>query len=100
MKNIKQREFLCSKKGFKLNEDFCKKKYSKRLLTRIGCKAFVRFIVENSVWRVSAFNSEHNHELALQSERHLLRSGGRISRPKGRAISQMAQALSFITQRA
>ena len=42
-KNIKQREFLCSKEGFKLDEDFCKEKYSKRLETRIGCKAFVRF---------------------------------------------------------
>ena len=59
-KNIKQREFLCSKEGFKLDEDFCKDKYSKRLETRTGCKAFVRFTVENGVWRVSAFNPEHN----------------------------------------
>ena len=29
MKNIKQREFLCSKEGFKLDENFCKDKYSK-----------------------------------------------------------------------
>ena len=81
-KNIKQREFLCSKEGFKLDEDFCKEKYSKRLETRTGCKAFVRFTIENGVWRVSAFNPKHNHELALQSERNLLRSGCRISKPK------------------
>ena len=55
MKNIKQHEFLCSKEGFKLDEDFCKEKYSKRLDTRTSCKAFVRFTVENSVWGVSAF---------------------------------------------
>ncbi|XP_075663021.1 protein FAR1-RELATED SEQUENCE 5-like [Castanea sativa] len=64
-KNIKQREFLCSKEGFKLDEDFCKEKYSKRLETRTGCKAFVRFTVENGIWRVSAFNPKHNHEIAL-----------------------------------
>ena len=80
-KNIKQCEFLRSKEGFKLDEDFCKEKYSKRLETRTGCKTFIRFTVENGVWRVSAFNSEHNHELALQSERHLLRSGCHISKP-------------------
>ena len=31
MKNIKQCKFLCSKEGFKLDKDFCKEKYSKRL---------------------------------------------------------------------
>ena len=31
MKNIKQYKFLCSKEGFKLDKDFCKEKYSKRL---------------------------------------------------------------------
>ena len=91
-KNIKQREFLCSKEGFKLNEDFCKKKYSKRLEIRTCCKAFVHFTVENSVWRVSAFNPEHNHELELQSERHLLRSGRRISKPKANVINTMVNA--------
>ena len=33
-KNIKQREFLCSREGFKLDEDFCKEKYLKILETR------------------------------------------------------------------
>ena len=32
--NIKQNEFLHSKEGFKLDEDFCKEKYLKRLETR------------------------------------------------------------------
>ena len=104
-KNIKQHEFICSKEGFKLDEDFCKEKYSKRLETRIGCKAFVRFIVENGVRRVSAFNLKHNHELALQSERNLLRSGCRISRPKIDVIDTMVNtgistknAYSYLTK--
>lgn len=37
-KNIKQREFLCSKEGFKLDEDPLEEKKVKRLETRIGSK--------------------------------------------------------------
>ena len=57
----------------------CEEKNWKKLETRTGCKAFIRFTVENDVWRVTAFNPEHNYELALPSERHLLRLGHRIS---------------------
>ena len=98
-KNIKQREFLCSKEGFKLDEDFCKEKYSKWLETRTGCKEFAHFTIENGVWRVSAFNPKHNHELALQLERHLLRSGRCISKPKANVINTMVNAgiINFVT---
>ena len=34
------------------------------------------------MWRVIAFNPEHNHELALPLERYLLRLGHHISKPK------------------
>ena len=78
-KNIRKREFLCSKEGFKVDEDSCEEKNWKKLETRTGCKAFIRFTVENDAWRVTAFNPEHNYELALPSERHLLRLGHRIS---------------------
>ena len=78
-KNIRKREFLCSKEGFKVDEDSCEEKNWKKLETRTGCKAFIRFTVENDVWRVTAFNPEHNYELALPLERHLLRLGHRIS---------------------
>ncbi|KAK9986421.1 hypothetical protein SO802_031372, partial [Lithocarpus litseifolius] len=47
---------------------------------------------ENDVWRVSAFNPEHNHELALQSERHLLRSSCCITKPKVDVIDTMVNA--------
>ena len=41
------------------------------------------------MWRVTTFNPEHNHKLALPSERHLLRSGRRISKPKAGLIDSM-----------
>ena len=46
--------------------------------TRTGCKALIRFTVEDGVWRVTVFNPEHNHELGAPSERHLLRFGRHI----------------------
>ncbi|XP_075652671.1 protein FAR1-RELATED SEQUENCE 5-like [Castanea sativa] len=91
-KNIRQREFLCSKEGFKIDEDACEEKNWKKLETRTGCKAFIRFTLENDVWRVTAFNPEHNYELALPSERHLLRSGRRISKPKAGLIDSIVNA--------
>ena len=63
-----------------------------RLETRTGYKAFIHSTVENGVWRVSAFNPKHNHELAPQSERLLLRSGCRISKPKADVIDTMVNA--------
>ena len=41
------------------------------------------------MWRVTAFNPEHNHKLTLPLERHLLRSGRRILKPKAGLIDSM-----------
>ena len=60
--------------------------------TRTGCKALIRFTVEDGVWRVTVFNPEHNHELVAPSKRHLLRSGRRISKPKAGVIESMVNA--------
>ncbi|XP_030940024.1 protein FAR1-RELATED SEQUENCE 5-like [Quercus lobata] len=92
IKNIRQHEFLCSKEGFKVDEDPCEEKNWKKLETRTGCKAFIHFTVENEAWRVTAFNPDHNHELALPSERHLLRSSCHISKPKAGLIDSMVNA--------
>ena len=44
------------------------------------------------MWRVTTFNPEHNHELALPSERHLLRLSHHISKPKANLIDSMVNA--------
>ena len=44
------------------------------------------------MWRVTTFNPEHNHKLALPSKRHLLRSGRCISKPKAGLIDFMVNA--------
>ncbi|XP_028058069.1 protein FAR1-RELATED SEQUENCE 5-like [Camellia sinensis] len=91
-KNIRQREFLCCKEGFKVDEDPFEEKKLNKLETRTGCKAFVRLTVEDGIWKVTTFNPEHNHELALQSERHLQRFARHISKPKADVIDSMVNA--------
>ncbi|KAL7216873.1 hypothetical protein ACSBR1_028738 [Camellia fascicularis] len=84
--------FFCSKEGFKVDKDPCEEKKLNRLETRTGCKAFIRLIVKDGIYRVTAFNPEHNHELALQSERHFVRSSCHISKPKAGVIDSMVNA--------
>ncbi|XP_048337400.1 protein FAR1-RELATED SEQUENCE 5-like [Ziziphus jujuba] len=91
-KNRRTREFLCSKEGFKLDGDFVEEKKTKRLETRTGCKASIRFLNEDGTWKVVSFILEHNHELAKPSERHLLKSGHCISKPKANIIDSMVNA--------
>lgn len=76
-RNIKAKEFVCSKAGYK--EDESDGTHTK-LESRTGCKAMVRFHVDvNGKWGVSRLVSEHNHELAKPEERHLLRSARSIT---------------------
>ncbi|KAL0912129.1 hypothetical protein M5K25_018080 [Dendrobium thyrsiflorum] len=79
-KNIKAKEFLCSKAGFKEDEPEATRS---KLESRTGCKAMVKFQVdENGKWRVSRLVAEHNHELAKPEERHLLRSARSVTAAK------------------
>ena len=45
-----------------------------RLETRTGCKASIWFTIKNSEWKVTSFNTEHNHELATAEQRKFLKS--------------------------
>ncbi|KAF2296696.1 hypothetical protein GH714_001308 [Hevea brasiliensis] len=91
-KNVKQREYVCSKQGFKLDDISSENKMVNRLDTRTGCAAFIRFTVEKDVWKVTRFIPTHNHELASVRERHLLRSGRNISNAKAAVINTMVNA--------
>ena len=81
--NIRQRDFVCSKEGFPVDEDLCDVKRCNRLETRTGCKALMRFTVSNGVWMISHINFEHNHELAKPEERQFLRSCRKIFEASG-----------------
>lgn len=81
--NIRQRNFVCSKEGFPVDEDLCDVKRCNRLETRTGCKALMRFTVSNGLWVISHINFEHNHELAKPEERQFLRSCRKIFEASG-----------------
>ena len=70
---------MCSKEGFQRDSSSCEAKKMNRLETRTGCKAGIRFTVENGEWKVTSFKHEHNHELAKVEYRQFLRSNRRIT---------------------
>ncbi|KAK4601355.1 hypothetical protein RGQ29_010777 [Quercus rubra] len=76
---VRQREYVRSKEGFPRDGDHLDDKKFKRLQTRTGCEASIRFTVTNGEWKVTHFNSNHNHELAKPEERPFLRSNRKIA---------------------
>ncbi|KAF3965012.1 hypothetical protein CMV_010762 [Castanea mollissima] len=90
---IRQREFVCSKQGFKEFEDPSNVKKYHNLDVRTGCRARIRFDVKNDIWSVSHFNDTHNHEFATPEERCNLRSGRKVLPAHGNIISTMVSSV-------
>ena len=83
---------MCSKQGHKEFEDpYDYKKYNK-LDTRTGCQARIHFDIKNSIWSVSHFNDEHNHEFASPKESCNLRSGRKVLSIHGTIIETMVSS--------
>ncbi|KAK4760089.1 hypothetical protein SAY87_023220 [Trapa incisa] len=86
---IRQKEYVCSKEGFKEDPTPSETPSYNRLDVRTGCKAMIRFTVKDDEWKVTHFIAEHNHELASSEERHLLRSARNFRRPQPRLMNPM-----------
>ncbi|XP_051114537.1 protein FAR1-RELATED SEQUENCE 5-like isoform X1 [Andrographis paniculata] len=70
---VRLKVFLCNKEG----EKHSKPKKGNRVKSdfKTGCKARLEISRErNSEWKVKQFHVDHNHELALPDETHLLKS--------------------------
>ncbi|KAA8535731.1 hypothetical protein F0562_030767 [Nyssa sinensis] len=87
---VRQQMFLCSCEGFS-DEDAYKDKKVERLLIRTGCKARVIFKVENGVYELIQFISEHNHPFVNPEQRHLLRSAPKIMDSSAGVINSMSK---------
>ncbi|KAK8951417.1 Protein FAR1-RELATED SEQUENCE 8 [Platanthera zijinensis] len=89
---IKVREYTCSKAGKKHIKP-SPIKYRK-LDSRTGCLACCHFRTDTNGqnWTVSKFVEEHNHPLALDKEKHLLRSNRKVSDLQGDLIRNMTGA--------
>ncbi|XP_055961244.1 protein FAR1-RELATED SEQUENCE 5-like [Mercurialis annua] len=91
-KNIKTKDYYCSKEGLKYDNRTSEASFSK-LDSRTGCKAMVRFVIdEQGAWRVNRVVDEHNHLFASPTKRHLLRSGRSVSLFKGVVLNSMVNA--------
>ncbi|PKA51338.1 Protein FAR1-like sequence 5 [Apostasia shenzhenica] len=106
----RNREYVCSRAGFKNSEKANETEQLKftKLDGRCGCLAMVRFKVDISGnWWIDKLIEEHNHDLASPEKRHLLRSHRAIHEADAAALRTLSKvgirtidAFSYITQQA
>lgn len=91
-KDLRSKEFRCSKAGSITESSSSSECVRKKFVTKSDCKAMIRFQVKDGLWTVNHFVVEHNHELASPSKAHLLRSNRLVTIPKANLINSMVNA--------
>ncbi|KAK3408991.1 hypothetical protein EUGRSUZ_J01116 [Eucalyptus grandis] len=71
---ITRRTFLCNCKGYSVTSSDQEKKFE-RAEVRCGCPAHIKFKVDNGVYEVIEYVSEHNHTFVPEDQNHLIRCG-------------------------
>ncbi|XP_059639387.1 protein FAR1-RELATED SEQUENCE 5-like [Cornus florida] len=89
---IKQREFLCANAGQYRDGDPFNPKKIRRLVTRTGCKALIKFVIAEGIWEISYINDEHNHNFVDQEERQFLRISRNIDSASASVLNSMVGA--------
>ncbi|KAI3963549.1 hypothetical protein MKW92_026743 [Papaver armeniacum] len=85
---IRKRVIHCSKEGFKQRHKRGTPQKERSLL-RTGCLALIQVIAKGGALVVMKFVEEHNHELVLAEEAHLLRSQKNILPQQARYIESL-----------
>lgn len=85
---IRKRVIHCSKEGFKQRHTRGTPQKERSVL-RTGCLALIQVIAKGGVLVVTKFVEEHNHELVLAEEAHLLRSQKKILPQQARYIESL-----------
>lgn len=87
---VRQRKFVCSYEGFKIDSGPRPKVY-KKLDVRCGCKAFIQFDVckHTGKYVVVKHHMVHNHSMVPVDKRHLIRSHRNVSNEDYAMISNM-----------
>ncbi|XP_059669506.1 protein FAR1-RELATED SEQUENCE 5-like [Cornus florida] len=89
---IRQREYLCAfSRQYRYGDPSDLKKV-RRLVTRMGCKASIRFSIINGMWKVSHFSDDHNHDFVAPEERQFLRINRNIDSASASIINSMVDA--------
>ncbi|KAK8933789.1 putative protein FAR1-RELATED SEQUENCE 10 [Platanthera zijinensis] len=89
---IKGRGYSCAKAGLKVSKPLRDEQQKYRKLdTRTDCLACIYFNAdkEGKNWEVTKFVEEHNHSLASENDRHLLRSHRSISTVQASLLKNM-----------
>lgn len=69
-----------------------------QLETRIGCNVMVAFVVDkDGGWKAKTHVKDHNHELAKEYKKHLLRSVRLISKVQGNILESFVNSEIFLT---
>ncbi|KAL3516130.1 hypothetical protein ACH5RR_023032 [Cinchona calisaya] len=89
-KLIRAKSYFCSIQGFKSENDDITDVTFNKLETRTECVAMANFKVDKEGhWKLSNFVKYHNHELAKDYEKHLLRSARNVTKDKGKTLVSM-----------
>jgi zinc finger SWIM domain-containing protein 3 len=66
---------------------------SSHATTRMGCKALIKFTVSREgIWTVQKVELNHNHTLATQNKKHMLRSQRQVIDADRHLIAQIREA--------
>ncbi|XP_039155375.1 protein FAR1-RELATED SEQUENCE 5 [Eucalyptus grandis] len=94
---ITRRTFVCNCEGYSVSSSDQEKKFE-RFEVRCGCLAHIKFKVDNDVYEVIEYNSEHNHAFIPEDQRHLIRCGRIMSETcKGVLVDMMKADSGGIT---
>ncbi|XP_020598366.1 putative protein FAR1-RELATED SEQUENCE 10 [Phalaenopsis equestris] len=92
-KNLKTKDFVCGRAGFKKELKATQIVKYKRADTRSGFPAMIRYAVDaEGNWTVKKFIESHNHSLANPGEKHLLWSSRKISEVNAEVLKLMTQS--------
>ncbi|KAL3730191.1 hypothetical protein ACJRO7_027235 [Eucalyptus globulus] len=88
---ITRRIFLCNCEGHSVTSSNQEKKFE-RAEVRCGCPAHIKFKVDNGVYEVIEYVSEHNHAFVPEDQKHMIRCGRMISDTCKGVLSGMMKA--------
>ena len=86
---IKQCDYLWSCYETYNDNNPSEPKKIRRMIQRIGCKAYIWFTVNNGVWKVTQFHKEHNHEFVKSELRWYWKINRHIDVANASVISSM-----------
>ncbi|KAF8011368.1 hypothetical protein BT93_J1848 [Corymbia citriodora subsp. variegata] len=88
---LTRRTFVCNCEGHSVNLYDKEKKYE-RYEIRCGCLTRIKFKVDNGVYKVIEYVSEHNHPFIPEDQKHLIRCERLISDSCKNVLVDMAKA--------